>query len=86
MYSFKGVIRIANKKTNEQSVVNERCNQDSQQEDKRTINLLEICIVFDKNVDIKFSAHDVINIDYYMAFFISYPLSAREPIGSRNDI
>jgi hypothetical protein len=27
-----------------------------------------------------------INIDYYMAFFISYPLSAREPIGSRDDI
>ena len=27
-----------------------------------------------------------INIDYYMSFFISYPLSAREPIGSRDDI
>jgi hypothetical protein len=28
----------------------------------------------------------VINIDYYMALFISYPLSAREPIGSRDNI
>jgi hypothetical protein len=27
-----------------------------------------------------------INIDYYMTFFISYSLSAREPIGSRDDI
>jgi hypothetical protein len=26
-----------------------------------------------------------INIDYYMAFFIAYPLSARELIGSRDD-
>jgi len=25
-------------------------------------------------------------VDYYMAFFISYPLSAREPIDSRDDI
>jgi hypothetical protein len=28
----------------------------------------------------------MIYIDYYMAFFISYPLSARELIGSRDDI
>ena len=35
---MKGVIRIANKKTDEQSVVNERCNQNSQQEDKRAIS------------------------------------------------
>jgi hypothetical protein len=28
----------------------------------------------------------MINIDYYMAFFISYPLSALEPIGSMDDI
>jgi hypothetical protein len=37
-WSTKGVIRIANKKTSELSVVNERCNQDSQREDKRTIS------------------------------------------------
>jgi hypothetical protein len=29
---------------------------------------------------------DLIYIDYYMAFFIAYPLSVREPIGSRDDI
>jgi hypothetical protein len=37
-WSTKGVIWIANKKTSELSVINERCNQDSQQEDKRTFS------------------------------------------------
>jgi hypothetical protein len=27
-----------------------------------------------------------VSVDYNMAFFISYPLSARESIGSRDDI
>ena len=34
----------------------------------------------------QFSTYYVIYIDYYMALFISYPLSAREPIGSSDDI
>ena len=50
------------------------------------------CRLGEMNVFILFGEMNIfillgeINIDYYMTFFISYSLSAREPIGSRDDI